>query len=160
MKPIITFLLLFLLCFAASGQKRIVVDRSNLKTPDSTGTPMEYYPRSDSSGPRLVLDPADLVYQMRVDSINKETEEKIKSYIVKLERKFEDPKVEDEIGKLIGDAVMEQQMALLNLQIDRAVSLRDTLLLKGLELALQEVINNREEIQKQIKALQKELEGK
>jgi hypothetical protein len=158
MKRYFTILFILILITVAIGQKRIVVDTSKLEKPDSTGALMEYHPRSDSTGPRLVLDTADLAYQMRVDSINKVTEEKIKSYITRLEKKFEDEEVEKEIGKLIGDAVMEQQMAMLNLQIDRAVSLRDTLLIKGLELALQEIINNREEIQKQIKALQRELE--
>jgi len=110
---------------------------------------------------QLLADTAlvDTVYRVKVDSINQATEAKIQAAINRLERKFNDPKVEEEVGRLIGTYVMEQQLALLDLDIDRAVSLRDTLLLKGLELGLQEWIRNspqvREALRQQIEELEK-----
>jgi hypothetical protein len=100
----------------------------------------------------------DTIYRVKVDSINQATQAKIQAAINRLEKKFDDSKVEEEVGRLIGTYVMEQQLALLDLDIDRAVSLRDTLLLRGLELGLQEWIRNspqlREVLQKQIEALE------
>jgi len=59
-------------------------------------------------------------------------------------------------------ADQQQQMALLDLQIDRAISIRDTLLLKGLEVALQQLLVNsdvvREEIRKQLESLERQME--
>ena len=110
---------------------------------------------------RMTIDPGALLYEMQVDSINQATEEKIRSLIAQVEKKFEDPKVEEEVGKLIGEAVIEQQMALLDLQIERAISVKDSLLLKGLEMALRELLLNsdviREQIEKQLRLLEIEM---
>lgn len=151
---LITLLLAF--CFAAAAQQhRIVIDRAPAE-PDTAARGFYY----DDANRRVVIDPGAMIYQMQMDSINQAAEEKIRGLITRLERKFEDPAVEAEIGRLIGTAVLEQQMALLDLQIDRAVSLRDTLLLKGLELALQELIANsdvvREGIRRQLQALEQQ----
>jgi CRP-like cAMP-binding protein len=87
---------------------------------------------------------------MKVDSINKLTEDKIREQIIKIEKHFEDPKVEEETGKLIGDIIMQQQMTLLDLQVERALSFRDTLLLYGLKTALQEMVLKNPEVQEQL----------
>jgi hypothetical protein len=139
-------------------QRRIIVDTSKLDKSQTTDAPVGYYPPTDSTPARYVIDPAAMVYQMKVDSINQVAEAKVKSYIEKLERKFQDPKVEEEMGKLIGAAVMEQQMALLDLQIQKAVSLRDTLLMMGIQTALSELYNNSPAVRDQIEKLQQYLE--
>jgi hypothetical protein len=143
--------------FSAFSEPRIVVERP-------TPPPDTARPAVPDTLRRMVIDPAQMIYQMQVDSINRETEEKVKRFIGQLERNFQDPQVEEEMGKLIGEAVMEQQMALLNLQIDRAISVRDTLLLKGLETALQQLILHsdvvREQIRKQLDVLQREMQTK
>jgi hypothetical protein len=59
---------------------------------------------------------------------------------------------------------MEQQMALLDLQVDRAVASRDTLLLKGVQIALEELIQNspavRQALEKSLIKLQREFPDK
>ena len=138
-------------------QRRIVVERP-APAPDSTQPYFHYQAKSDSTPPRLTIDPGEMIYQERVDSINEAAELKIRNAIKQLERQFEDPVVEDAVGKMIGAIVMEQQLALMDIQIDRAFSLRDTLLLKGLELAFHELLLNvpqiREELLKQVNALE------
>jgi hypothetical protein len=153
MKP---FLLLFTMLvgsLALAQSHRVVVER---QAPVADTTQV-----APDTLRRMVIDPSQLVYQMKVDSINQATEEKIRTLISRMEKKFEDPKVEEEVGRLIGGVVMEQQMALLDLQIDRAISMKDSLLLKGLEVALQELLQNndviREQVQKQLDALEKEM---
>jgi hypothetical protein len=135
------------------AQNRVVIERSSLP-PDTAA-------RADTIPNRMVIDPSALVYQMKVDSINAVAEEKIRDLIQQMEQKFEDPKVEEEVGRLIGEVLIEQQMALLDLQIDRAISVKDTLLLKGVRTALEQLlIHNdvlRNEIMKQLDALEKEL---
>jgi len=153
MNRLALFILLASLCTPILAQNRVVVE-----TPAKSDTPSAVTFPGER---RMVIDHGELIYQMQADSINKAAEDEIRSLIGKLERKFEDPQVEEEVGRLIGEVVMRQQMALLDLQIDRAISIRDTLLLKGLELALQELLQNsdviREQVQKQLDALEREL---
>jgi hypothetical protein len=153
MKQLSLFLAM-LLCSAVLAQSHRVVIEREAPPADSTQT-------SPDTLRRMVIDPSALLYQMQVDSINQATEEKIRGLIAQVEKKLEDPKVEEEVGKLIGEAVMEQQMALLDLQIERAISVKDTLLLKGLEVALRELLLNsdviREQVQKQLDALEREM---
>jgi hypothetical protein len=143
-----------LFCSAALAQSHRVVIEREAPPADTTQTTPDT-PR------RMVIDPSQLLYQMQVDSINQATEEKIRGLIARVEKKIEDPKVEEEVGKLIGEAVMEQQMALLDLQIERAISVKDTLLLKGLEVALQELLQNsdviREQVEKQLRLMEEEM---
>jgi hypothetical protein len=157
MKTLVLLFCLSLFALALLASPKIVVERPQPK-PDTTQAALP------DTLHRMVIDPAQMIYQMKVDSINQITEAKVKGLIGKLERAFEDPQVEEEVGKLIGQAVMEQQMALLDLQIDRAITTRDTLLLKGLETALQQLILHsdvvREQITKQLQALEKELSPK
>jgi hypothetical protein len=157
MKKLFSLFAFSLFAFTAFAAPRIVVERPT-PPPDTAHATVPDTLR------RMVIDPAQMIYQMQVDSINRETEEKVKRFIGQIERNFQDPQVEEEMGKLIGEAVMEQQMALLNLQIDRAISVRDTLLLKGLETALQQLILHsdvvREQIRKQLDALQREMQAK
>jgi hypothetical protein len=146
------FVLLF--CSVALAQShRVVIER---ETPPADST----QPAPDTLR-RMTIDPGALLYEMQVDSIHQLTEDKIRRLIAQVERKFEDPRVEEEVGKLIGEAVMEQQMALLDLQIERAISVKDTLLLKGLEVALQQILLNsdviREQIEKQLRLLEIEM---
>jgi hypothetical protein len=137
--------------------RRVVVERTGAAA-DSVNSPTRYETATDSTPTRFVIDPGALVYQMKVDSVNKLAEEKIRSLIKRLERHFEDPQVEEDVGKLIGEAVMEQQMGLLDLQVDRALELKDTLLLRGLETALRELLANsevvREGLRKQLEQLE------
>ena len=143
---------------AMSEPKRIVVERPPAGQ-DTASSYFRYEAGTDSTPPRLMIDPGELAYQMKVDSINDAAELKIRKAIEQLERKFEDPKVEEMVGRLIGTIVMEQQLALLDIQIDRALSFRDTLLLKGLELAFQELLRNvpqiREELLNLVNALER-----
>jgi hypothetical protein len=155
MKRFLSFLLLFTLCATASAQShRIVVERP-APPADTTQAVLDTLRR-------MVIDPGEMVYQMQVDSVNQAMEEKIRGLIGQMERKFEDPTVEEEVGRLIGEAVMEQQMALLDLQIQRAISVKDTLLLMGLQLALEKLLQNsdviQEQITKQLDAMEKEME--
>lgn len=140
--------LALLFCSTALAQShRVVVEHETPAASDTTR--------------RMVIDPGALLYEMQVDSIHQVTEEKIRRLIAQLEKKFDDPKVEEEVGKLIGEAVIEQQMALLDLQIERAISVKDTLLLKGLEIALRELLLNsdvvREQVEEQLRALENEM---
>lgn len=152
-------LLLALSVAAAAQQNRIVIDRP-VAEPDTAARAFYY----DEPNCRMVIDPAAMIYQLHVDSINQAAEAKIRDLITRLERKFNDPAVEAEVGRLIGTAVLEQQMALLDLQIERAVSLRDTLLLKGLELAIQELLANsvdlNAELRKQLQALERQFHAR
>ncbi len=156
MKYLLFAVLLFCTC-ALADPRRIVVERP-ATVKDTTQAPFHYQAATDSTPPRLVLDPGEMFYQERVDSINDAAEQKIRDAIKQLEKQFQDPVVEDAVGKMIGAIVMEQQLALLDIQIDRAFSLRDTLLLKGLELAFHELLLNvpqiREELLKQVNMLQ------
>lgn len=154
MKHSSRFFVLLALCTTVLAQShRIVVERSAPSSDTTQAVP--------DTLRRMVIDPGEMIYQMKADSINQATEEKLRNLISRLEKKFEDPKVEEEVGKLIGEAVMEQQMALLDLQIERAISVKDTLLLKGLQIALTELLQNndvlREQIEKQLNALEKEM---
>lgn len=148
------FILLALYLAAFAQSHRIVVERP--------AQPADTTQAAPDTLRRMVIDPGEMFYQMQVDSVNQAMEEKIRSLIGQMERKFDDPKTEEEVGKLIGEAVMEQQMALLDLQIQRAISVKDTLLLKGLELALEKLLQNsdviQEQITKQLNALEKEME--
>jgi hypothetical protein len=146
------FALLF--CSVALAQSHRVVIEREAPPADSTQA-------APDTLRRMTIDPGALLYEMQVDSIHQVTEEKIRRLIAQVEKKFEDPKVEEEVGKLIGEAVIEQQMALLDLQIERAISVKDTLLLKGLEVALQQILLNsdviRAQVEKQLDALEREL---
>ena len=155
MKNLSCLLVLLALCSLAIAQShRIVVERP--QQPADTAQPTLDSPH------RMVIDPGEILFNMQADSINRLTEEKIRSLITRMEKKFDDPKVEEEVGRLIGTAVMEQQMALLDLQIQRAISIKDTLLLMGLQLALEELLKNgdviQEQIEKQLRALEGEME--
>ncbi|MBU1919238.1 hypothetical protein KKG66_00210 [bacterium] len=153
MKKILFALLLLAVSLSAySDRPRVVVEVSDsLKNQNKSA--FEYTPPTDSTGPRVSIDAGELIYQMRVDSINKWAEEKIREQIVKVERHFEDPKVEEETGKIIGGIIMEQQMALLDLQVERALSFRDTLLLYGLKTALQEMVLKNPDVQDELMRL-------
>ena len=63
------------------------------------------------------------------------------------------------VGRMIGTIVIEKELAMLDLQIDRALSFRDTLLLKGLEFAFRELLRNvpevREALLNQVNALER-----
>ncbi|MBU0509230.1 hypothetical protein KKH27_10380 [bacterium] len=153
----IVFLRLFVCVLLAApvfAQRHEVIVERKPAPSDTFVMPVDSGPR------RFVIDPSQLVYQMKADSINEIAEARVRDLISRLERKFDDPKVEEEIGKLIGEVVMQQQMALLDLQIERAISIRDTLLLKGLEIALEELLINsdviRNEIMKQLQALEQQ----
>lgn len=152
-KLFIVFLLTALALPLMADRPKIIVER-NMGTPDTVVMP------TDTSARRMVIDPGEIVFQMKADSINQAAEEQVRALIKRLERKFDNPEVEDEVGRLIGEVVMQQQMALLDLQIDRAISLRDTLLLKGLEVALQELLLNNDvvlrEIRKQLQSLERQ----
>jgi hypothetical protein len=162
-RALVVLIVSALASFCLATPRRIIVERPEQTPADSASAPFQYEPGRDGAPPRMVIDPSRMIYQMQVDSINKSTEDQIKKLIEKLERKFNDPVVEEEVGKLIGEVVMRQQMALLDLQIDRALEMKDSLLLEGLELALREMLANtpglREEIQRQLDALEQRFEA-
>jgi hypothetical protein len=158
MRTIVILFSVLIVSTLALAQMHIVVERPTPKV-DTTAKIA-----APDTLRRMVLDPSAMVYQEKVDSINQVTEDKIRGFIVQLEHKFEDPQVEEDVGKLIGTAVMEQQMALLDLQVDRAISMKDTLLLVGLETALRELIKNnstvRNELMKALDKMQAEMQAK
>lgn len=159
---LVAFFLLLTLSVSLAEPRRIIVERPDSTQPGNINAPFQYEPGHDGAPPRVVIDPGQMIYQMKVDSINKTTEEQVKKLIEKLERKFDDPATEEEVGKMIGEVIMRQQMALLDLQIDRAIEMKDSLLLRGIELALRELMVNsplvREQIQKQLDALERAFE--
>ncbi|MBK6765250.1 MAG: hypothetical protein IPG71_02735 [bacterium] len=141
------FFAILMCALLVQARPRVVVER------DSTllkQTAPNYFPPTDSSGPRMVIDPAEMIYQMKVDSINQVAEAKIRDQIIALERNFEDPEFEEAVGRVIGTIVMDQQMALLDLQIGRAISLRDTLLLMGMQVGLQELLKAHPELEHEL----------
>lgn len=147
------FILLLLFTFV-SARPRVVVER------DSTLMQQQqpnYFPPTDSSGPRMVIDPGAMIYQMKVDSINKVAEEKIREQIIALEKNFEDPEFEEKVGRVIGTIVMDQQMALLDLQISRAISLQDTLLMMGMQVGLAELLKKYPELEYELLNLDKRI---
>ncbi|MDD5087322.1 MAG: hypothetical protein PHI18_00790 [bacterium] len=154
MKTFLSFFVCALLALTSFAQRAEIIVERKSSAADTFGMP------TDTASPRLVIDPGALVFQMRADSINQLTEARVRELITKLEHKFNDPKVEEEVGRLIGEAVMQQQMALLDLQMERAISLRDTLLMMGLQLALEELLVNsdviRNEIMKQLRSLEQQ----
>lgn len=149
-------LLFMLLLFAllVQARPRVVVERDStlMQQPNSN-----YFPPTDSSGPRMVIDPGAMIYQMQVDSINQVAEEKIREQIIALEKNFEDPEFEEKVGRVIGTIVMDQQMALLDLQITRAISLRDTLLMMGMQIGLQELLKEHPELEYELLNLDKRI---
>ncbi len=138
------FTLLMFALLAQAERPRVVVERDSLLM--QKGSP-NYFPPTDSTGPRMVIDPAAMIYQMKVDSINQVAEEKIREQIIALERNFDNPEYEEKVGRVIGTIVMEQQMALLDMQIDRAISLKDTLLMMGLQVGLAELLKAHPELE-------------
>ncbi|MCB9357400.1 MAG: hypothetical protein H6505_02415 [Calditrichaeota bacterium] len=132
------FVLLLTALISHAERPRVVVERDSTLGKQLANP--NYFPGTDSTAPRMVIDPAEMIYQMRVDSINKVAEEKIRDQIIALERNFEDPEFEEKTGRVIGTIVMQQQMALLDLQIERAISLKDTLLLMGIQVGLGELL--------------------
>ncbi len=113
-------------------------------------------PAADST--QAPVESADAPYQHRVDSLNQAMYDQIEAAIKKLEKKFDDPKTEEEVGRIIGAIVMEKQLALLDVELDRAVSVRDTLLIIGLQYGLNELLRQspqlRETLRQQIEALE------
>jgi len=154
----LSMLLLFALTTFVAARPRVVVERdSTLMNRVDPNMQPYFIPGTDSSGPRMVIDPGAMIYQMKVDSINKAAEDKIREQIVALEHNFEDPEFEEKTGRVIGTIVMEQQLALLDIQIDRAVSLRDTLLLMGMQVGLAELLKAHPELEYELMNLDKRI---
>lgn len=157
MKYILLLLFSALLCAELLAQRPKIV----VETPtDSAARPttFEYLPPTDSTGPRVVIDPGELIYQMTLDSINKSAEDKIREQIISLEKHFEDPVFEEQVGRAIGAIIMDQQMALLDLQVTRAISLRDSLLMIGVEIALREMIKQNPQLEYELTHLHERIE--
>lgn len=141
-----------------AARPRVVVERDSTLMNRAQPYDQPYYvPGTDSTGPRMVIDPGAMIYQMQVDSINNVAEDKIREQIIALEKHFNDPEFEEKTGRVIGTIVMEQQLALLDLQIDRAVSLRDTLLLMGLQVGLSELLKQHPELEYELLNLDKRI---
>lgn len=160
MKKILFFALLAAVCLSTTySRPKVVVEVNDIDTTSKTGSAFHYTPPTDSTGARYSIDPGELIYQMKVDSINKWAEEQIREQIIRIEKNFEDPKVEEETGRVIGSIIMRQQMALLDLQVDRALSFRDTLLLFGLKTALEEMVLKNPEVQAELMQLISKVEN-
>ncbi|MBK6911733.1 MAG: hypothetical protein IPH10_12525 [bacterium] len=95
-------LAMLLLCAVftlVSARPRVVVERdSTLMNRVDPNMQPYYIPGTDTSAPRMVIDPGAMVYQMQVDSINKAAEDKIREQIIALEKHFEDPEFEEKTG--------------------------------------------------------------
>lgn len=148
------FLVLIFAMVAQAERPRIIVERDSSLMRQSNPN---FIPATDSSGPRMVIDPGAMIYQMQVDSINMAAEEKIREQIIALEKHFENPEFEEKVGRVIGTIVMDQQMALLDLQIGRAISLQDTLLLMGIQIGLAELIKKNPELEFELLNLDKRI---
>jgi hypothetical protein len=149
------FSLLMFALLAYAERPRVVVERDSTLMKQLANP--NFIPATDSTGPRMIIDPSAMIYQMKVDSINLVAEEKIKEQIIALERHFEDPEFEEKTGRVIGTIVMQQQMALLDLQIDRAISLQDTLLLMGMQVGLAELLKAHPELEYELLNLDKRI---
>lgn len=158
MKYILLLLFSALLCAELLAQRPKVVVDVNERDTTSRPTTFDYLPPTDSTGPRIVIDPGELIYQMTLDSINKAAEDKIREQIISLEKHFEDPVFEEQVGRAIGNIIMDQQMALLDLQVSRAISLRDSLLMIGVEMALREMIKQNPQLEYELTHLHDRIE--
>ena len=83
------YLLLMLFAVLLSAElfaerPKVIVDVEE-RDSSSSPAPFQYLPATDSSGPRIVIDPGEMVYQMTLDSINKTAEEKIREQIQNIE---------------------------------------------------------------------------
>ena len=158
MRRLLFITLLFAVCWSASAERpRVVVDVKDRDTTQTQPT-FQYHPPTDTTAARLTIDAAAMIYQMKVDSINQWAEGQIRDLIIRLEKRFDDPQVEEEVGRRIGEVVMQQQMALLDLQLERSISLKDTLLIYGLKAALQELLRTHPDLEGEIVKMMNKVE--
>ena len=118
--------------------------------PDTAQRAVLYAPVTDSTAPRLVIDPSQLAIQFSLDSVTASAESKIRNLVLQLEGAEGDTAVERRIGELVGQILLERELALLDLQILYAERIRDTLLLSGLRLALEELLRQNPQLQEML----------
>ena len=152
-RAILPALLLTVSVSLLTAGPRVVIDVGpgpNAAPPDTAQRAVLYAPVMDSTAPRLVIDPSQLAIQFSLDSVMASAEGKIRNLVVQLEGAEGDTSVERRIGELVGQILLERELALLDLQILYAEKMSDTLLLSGLRLALEELLRQNPELQEMI----------
>lgn len=152
-KAILTFLLLaFSAGFLRAGP-RVVIDvggGAQTSARDTLHRAVVYVPATDSAAPRLVIDPSQLALQFSLDSVMQAADEKVRRLVLQLDGAEGDTSLERRIGELVGQILLERELGLLDLQIQSAISLKDTLLLLGLRLALEELLRQNPQLQEML----------
>lgn len=152
-KPIFILLLFLLSAVQLGAAPRLVIDvgkTAGTVPLDSLQHPVEYIPASDSTAPRLVIDPSRLSFQFSMDSLMQTAEDKMRNLAIQFEGFGDDADLERRLGELIGQILLEREVGLLDLQIQNAMNLNDTVLLQALKLALEELLRRNPEIQEMI----------
>jgi hypothetical protein len=132
---------------------RVVIDvgpGAQAAPSDTAQRAVLYAPVMDSTAPRLVIDPSQLAIQFSLDSVMTSAEGKIRNLVLQLEGAEGDTGVERRIGELVGQVLIERELALLDLQILYAEKTSDTLLLSGLRLALEELLRQNPQLQEML----------
>ncbi len=151
-KIILPFLLFALFIPPLQAAPRLIIDvgRSTQSFPADTQGAVLYIPATDTAAPRLVIDPSQLAIQFSMDSIMQATEDKLRGLASQFDGLENDAAIQQKIGEFIGQIFMERELALLDLQIQNAINLNDSVLLAGLKLALEELLQRNPELRNMI----------
>ena len=151
-KFILPFLLLVLFISPLHAGPRLVIDvgSQTLSVPADTQGAVLYVPATDTAAPRLVIDPSQLAMQFSMDSVMQATEDKLRGLASQFEGLENDAALQQKISEFVGQIFMERELALLDLQIQNAINLNDSVLLTGLKLALEELLQRNPELQNMI----------
>jgi len=151
-KIILPFLLFALFILPLQAAPRLVIDvgSQTQSFPADTNGAVLYVPATDTAAPRLVIDPSQLAIQFSMDSVMQATEDKLLGLASQFEGLENDAAIQQKIGEFIGEIFLERELALLDLQIQNAINLNDSVLLAGLKLALEELLQRNPELQNMI----------
>ena len=151
-KTVLPFLLLVLFISPLQAAPRLVIDvgSQTQSVPADTQGAVLYVPATDTAAPRLVIDPSQLSMQFSMDSVMQATEDKLRGLALQFEGVEHDTAIQQKIGEFIGQIFLERELALLDLQIQNAIDLNDSVLLSGLKLALEELLQRNPELQNMI----------
>ncbi|MBU1937501.1 hypothetical protein KKG05_08895 [bacterium] len=151
-KILLPFLLLALFISPLQAAPRLVIDvgSQTQSFPADTQGAVLYVPATDTAAPRLVIDPSQLAIQFSMDSVMQAAEDKLRGLAMQFEGMEYDTSLQRKIGEFAGQIFLERELALLDLQIQNAVNLNDSVLLAGLKLALEELLQRNPELRNMI----------
>jgi hypothetical protein len=151
-KTVLPYLLLVLFISPLQAAPRLVIDvgSQTQSVPADTQGAVLYVPATDTVAPRLVIDPSQLAMQFSMDSVMQATEDKLRGLALQFEGLENDTAIQQKIGEFIGQIFLERELALLDLQIQNAIDLNDSVLLAGLKLALEELLQRNPELRNMI----------